>query len=77
MVEEVLPEVPYVPLVFTIPKILRPAFLFDRKLYGDLCRTAYAVVRAFLEERCGGPPNLELPWTHLTGQFCFRYDGSL
>jgi hypothetical protein len=29
MVEEVLPDVPYLQLVFTIPKMLRRAFLFD------------------------------------------------
>ena len=32
MVEEVLPQVPYVQLVFTIPKMLRPHFLWDRSL---------------------------------------------
>ena len=36
MVEEVLPDVPYAQLVLTIPKMLRPSFLWDRKLYGDL-----------------------------------------
>ena len=41
MVEGVLPEVPYLPLVITIPKMIRRALLFDRRLYGDLCRTAY------------------------------------
>lgn len=43
-----LPEVPYAPLVFTIPKMLRPAFLFDGKLYTVLCRAAYRVVRVAL-----------------------------
>ena len=45
MVREVLPDVPYVQLVFTIPKMLRQAFLFERKLYGELCRAAYAATR--------------------------------
>ncbi len=49
MVEEVLPDVPYVQLVFTIPKMLRKAFLFDRSLYGDLCRAAYEATRKFFE----------------------------
>jgi len=49
MVEEVLPAVPYVQLVFTIPKMLRQHFLWDRSLYGDLCRAAYASTRRFLE----------------------------
>ena len=47
MVEEVLPHVPYVGLVFTIPKMLRPYFLWDRALYGELCRAAYAATRKF------------------------------
>ena len=38
MVEEVLPLVPYRQLVFTIPVSLRKSFLFDRSLYGELCR---------------------------------------
>jgi hypothetical protein len=45
----VLPDVPYVQLVFTIPKMLRPLFLRDRTLYGDLSRAAYAAVRVFFE----------------------------
>ncbi len=49
MVEEVLPDVPYVQLVFTIPKMLRKAFLFDRSLYGDLCRSAYEATRKFFQ----------------------------
>ncbi|MBI4583966.1 MAG: transposase zinc-binding domain-containing protein [Planctomycetes bacterium] len=40
MVEEVLPLVPYRQLVFTIPIALRKSFLFDRSLYGELCRVA-------------------------------------
>jgi hypothetical protein len=48
MVEEVLPLAPYRQLVFTIPRNLRPAFLRDRSLYGDLCRVAYASTRDFL-----------------------------
>ena len=47
MVEEVLPDVPYLQLVFTIPKMLRRAFLFDRSLYGELARAAYAAMREF------------------------------
>ena len=57
-VEEVLPDVPYAPLVFTIPKILRPAFLFRPKLYGDFCRAAYRVVREALEAQF---PELDRP----------------
>ena len=49
MVHEVLPDVPYAQLVFTIPKMLRRAVLFDRKLYGELCRSAYRATRKFFE----------------------------
>lgn len=35
MVEEVLPEVPYAGVVFTIPKMLRRHFLWDRSLRRD------------------------------------------
>jgi hypothetical protein len=51
MVEEVLPLVPYRQLVFTIPVTLRKSFLFDRSLYGELCRVAYASTRDFIRER--------------------------
>ena len=50
MVEEVLPVVPFRQLVFTIPRRLRKYFLFDRSLYGDLCRAAYASTRDFLRQ---------------------------
>ena len=54
MLENVLPDVPYAPLTFTIPKILRQGFLFDRTRYGDLCRSAYAATRMFFEAQLPG-----------------------
>jgi hypothetical protein len=51
MVEEVLPLVPFRQLVFTIPVALRKSFLFDRSLFGDLCRVAYASTRDFMRKR--------------------------
>ena len=51
MVEEVLPLVPYRQLVFTIPVALRKSFLFDRSLFGELCRVAYASTRDFMRSR--------------------------
>ncbi len=42
MVEEVLPDVPWCQIVLTIPKMLRKSFLFDRSLYGELSKVAYA-----------------------------------
>ena len=50
MVEEVLPLVPYRQLAATIPIALRRAFLFDRSLYGDLCRVVYASTRDYMRE---------------------------
>lgn len=58
MIEDVLPEVPYAPLTFTIPKILRPLFKFDHSLYGDLCRAAFAAIRKLFEARF---PHLDKP----------------
>ena len=54
MVDEVLPIVTYRQLVFTIPRNLRRAFLFDRSLYGDFCRIAYASTRDFLRRQAAG-----------------------
>ena len=60
MVEEVLPRVPYRQLVFTIPRRFRKFFLFDRSLYGKLCRAAHSATRDFLRERVpGGFPKLK------------------
>jgi ribosomal protein S27E len=58
MAGEVLPVVPYAGLVFTIPKMLRPHFLWDRTLYRDLCREAYAATLEFLRAQF---PALEGP----------------
>jgi hypothetical protein len=60
MVEEVLPVVPYRQLVFTIPRRLRRFFLFERSLYGELSRAAYAATRDFLRDLLpGGFPKLK------------------
>ena len=47
MLAEVMPDTAYTQLVFTIPKILRKAFLYRRELYGELCKVAYASTRDF------------------------------
>lgn len=50
----------YRQLVFTIPRRLRKFFLFDRSLYGDLCRAAYASTRDYLRRQApGGFPRLK------------------
>jgi hypothetical protein len=46
--------VPYVQLVFTIPKMLRKAFLFDHSLYGELCRAANAATEKFFRAQFPG-----------------------
>jgi len=52
--DELLAPVPHRQMVFTVPKRLRPYFLWRRKLLGDLARvaarTATAFVRATLDE---------------------------
>jgi len=58
MVEEVLPQVDYTQIIFTIPKMLRKAFLFKRSLVGELCRVAYEAIRKFFTEHF---PNLKNP----------------
>jgi hypothetical protein len=58
MVEEVLPDVDYAQVIFTIPKMLRKAFLFNRTLVGELCRVAYDAIRMFYLEHF---PNLSDP----------------
>ena len=58
MVTEVLPDVPYLQMVFTIPKMLRKHFLFDRSLYGELAKVAYAATREFFAAQF---PTIERP----------------
>lgn len=58
--EEVLPRVPYRQLVSTIPRRFRKFFPFNRSLYGEFCRAAYAATRDFLRDRVpGGFPKLQ------------------
>lgn len=46
--EEVLPDLPYRMVVFTIPRSLRRIFMRERELLGDLSRVAYESTREFL-----------------------------
>ena len=52
--DELLAPVPHRQMVFTLPKRLRPYFLWRRKLLGDLARvaagTATALMRVTLDE---------------------------
>ncbi len=54
VVEEVLPDLGYRQLVFTVPQLLRRTFLRERRLLGELVRTAYGVTRLFLSAQFPG-----------------------
>ena len=47
--QEVLEPVSHSQWVFTLPKMLRPAFLHHRELLGELCRAAYDTVRELMQ----------------------------
>ena len=48
--EEVLKEVPHRHFVFSIPKILRRYFLYDRKLLSELSRCAWETLKEVFQE---------------------------
>ena len=48
LVKEVLTEVPHRQWVFSIPKLLRPWFLYDRKLLGDMCSIVWKLLSKFM-----------------------------
>ena len=50
---QVLEPVPHRQLVWTIPKVLRPAFRRDRKLLGELSRCAWGSLRQYLQHSLG------------------------
>jgi len=54
VVEEVLPDLAYRQLVFTVPRVLRGGFMRERRLLGELVRTAYDVTRRFLAAQFPG-----------------------
>lgn len=45
---KILADMPHAQWVFSIPKILRPYFLYHRELLGDLARIAYETVREMM-----------------------------
>ena len=51
--EEVLEEVDHRLLVWTISRVLRPAFYKDRKLLGELCRCAWTSLRGLRPKPLG------------------------
>jgi hypothetical protein len=54
--QEVLEDVPYSHVVFTIPKMLRSTFLRERRLLRLLSRCAWNTVRLGLETALDRPP---------------------
>jgi hypothetical protein len=50
LLEEVVKAVPHRHWVFSIPKILRRSFLYDRKLLCDLSRCAWETLKQYLQE---------------------------
>ncbi|MFH1930349.1 MAG: transposase zinc-binding domain-containing protein [Pseudomonadota bacterium] len=48
--EEVLKALPHRHFVFSIPKILRRYFLYDRKLLSDLSRCGWETLKVFFQE---------------------------
>ena len=51
----ILADVPHAQWVFSIPKMLRPYFLYHRELLGDLARLAYETVREMMAAAVDGP----------------------
>ena len=56
---DVLKKIPHRHFVFSIPKILRRYFLYDRKLLADLSRCAWESLKVFLQEAV--PENDPIP----------------
>jgi len=47
---DVLKKIPHRHFVFSIPKILRRYFLYDRKLLADLSRCAWESLKVFIQD---------------------------
>jgi hypothetical protein len=45
---QILQDVPHAQWVFTLPKMLRPCFLYHRELLGELARLSYETVREMM-----------------------------
>ena len=55
LTNKVLLELPHRRFVFTMPKALRPFFRHDRRLFADVSRLIYAIIREFYAEAAGRP----------------------
>ena len=63
---DVLKKIPHRHFVFSIPKILRRYFLYDRKLLADLSRCAWESLKVFLQDAV--PENDPIPGTVIAVQ---------
>lgn len=50
-----LADVPHAQWVFSLPKMLRPYFLYHRELLGELARLAYETVREMMAAAADEP----------------------
>ena len=50
IIEEILYALPHRQYIFTVPKMLRPHFRFDRKLLGKLSQCAYQSLKEFFQK---------------------------
>ncbi len=55
LTNEVLLRLPRRQFVFTLPKALRPFFRHDRRLFSDVSRLIYDILREFYHEAAGRP----------------------
>jgi len=55
LTDEVLLRLPHRQFVFTIPKALRPYFRHDRRLFAEVSRLIYDLLREFYQEAAGRP----------------------
>jgi len=56
---DVLKKIPHRHFVFSIPKVLRRYFLYDRKLLADLSRAAWESLKVFIQDAV--PENYPIP----------------
>ncbi|MFA7018987.1 MAG: transposase [Sphaerochaetaceae bacterium] len=54
LVSEVLADVPHRQWVFSIPKMLRPWFMRDRKLLGEMCAIVWKLLSRFIKAETDG-----------------------
>jgi transposase-like protein len=55
LTKELLLNLPHRQFVFTMPKALRPFFRHDRRLFAEVSRLTYEVLREFYREAAGRP----------------------